>query len=84
AAPTVFSCVASRNKRGPSSTAPGFRSHTSGVPGFVGKGGYSWSVTSYDSEDHYRGSYLDFYATWLNPSSTAYRAAGLQLRCLSE
>ncbi|WP_294596724.1 hypothetical protein [uncultured Rikenella sp.] len=64
--------------------APGFRSHTSGAPGLVGNGGYDWSVTVYDSGDHYRSSYLDFYATWFNPSSTAYRAAGLQLRCLSE
>ncbi|WP_300681788.1 hypothetical protein [uncultured Rikenella sp.] len=50
----------------------------------VGNNGYSWSSTSYDSGDHYRGMYLYFYATVLYPSYAAYRASGFQLRCLSE
>ncbi|WP_294600087.1 hypothetical protein [uncultured Rikenella sp.] len=50
----------------------------------VGRNGYSWSSTSYDSGDHYRGMYLYFSATALYPSSTPDRAPGLQLRCLSE
>ncbi|WP_300728709.1 hypothetical protein [uncultured Rikenella sp.] len=49
----------------------------------VGNNGYSWSSTSYDSGDHYRGMYLNFNVTELNPSNTTNRANGLQLRCLS-
>ncbi|WP_294600753.1 hypothetical protein [uncultured Rikenella sp.] len=50
----------------------------------IGSSGFSWSSTSYDSGDHYRGMYLYFNATVLNPSSPTYRAYGQQLRCLSE
>ena len=50
----------------------------------VGNNGYSWSSTSYDSGDHYRGMYLNFGTQNLNPSSANYRGYGFQLRCLSE
>ncbi|WP_294600766.1 hypothetical protein [uncultured Rikenella sp.] len=50
----------------------------------VGYYGYNWSSTSYDSGGHYRGMYLSFSATELNPSRATSRAYGLQLRCLSE
>ncbi|WP_294598171.1 hypothetical protein [uncultured Rikenella sp.] len=46
----------------------------------VGNGGYSWSSTVSGTD----GMYLHFLVTWLYPSSTACRANGLQLRCLSE
>ena len=50
----------------------------------VGGYGYSWSSTSYGSDDHYRGMFLRFYTQHLYPSLAHYRAYGLQLRCLSE
>ncbi|WP_299457479.1 hypothetical protein [uncultured Rikenella sp.] len=64
--------------------APGSRGYGEGALWYVGNSGYSWSSTSYASGDHYRGMYLDFYATGLAPSTTPCRAYGLQLRCLSE
>ena len=63
--------------------APGHRGHGEGALWYVGSNGYSWSSTSYDSDDHYRGMYLNFNVTELNPSNTTNRANGLQLRCLS-
>ncbi|WP_300728630.1 hypothetical protein [uncultured Rikenella sp.] len=50
----------------------------------VGDGGYYWTSTSYGSDDHYRGMYLDFHAGWLVSDNTTRRAYGFQLRCLSE
>ncbi|WP_300856967.1 hypothetical protein [uncultured Rikenella sp.] len=80
---TVFRCVASRNKR-KTHPAPGFRYYTSGEPGGVGTYGYSWSSSSDNSGDHYRGMYLIFSVATLNPSNASFRGHGLQLRCLSE
>ncbi len=68
--------------------APGYRDFgRAGYEGAlyrVGHYGYSWSSTSYGSDDHYRGMGLDFRATYLGPSYANYRAYGFQLRCLSE
>ena len=64
--------------------APGYRGSGEGALWNVGNDGYSWSSTSYDSGDHYRGVYLFFRVTELYPSHMTYRAYGLQLRCLSE
>ncbi|WP_304708650.1 hypothetical protein [uncultured Rikenella sp.] len=64
--------------------APGFRNGASGALWRVGSNGYSWSSTSVDSGDHYRGVYLNFHVTWLHPSSASSRAYGYLLRCLSE
>ena len=64
--------------------APGFRNNASGALYYVGHSGYSWSSTSYDSDDHYPGMYLNFSVTYLNPSHASNRAYGFQLRCLSE
>ncbi len=80
AAATVFSCVASRNKRGPSSTAPGYRSDANGTLHFVCSYGYVWSSKTNNIRSHN----LHFSAPWLNPSYAYYRANGYQLRCLSE
>ena len=66
-----------------SGRTPGNRGNGEGALWNVGNNGYSWSSTSYDSGDHYRGMYLNFNATELNPSNTTNRANGLQLRCLS-
>ncbi|WP_294593563.1 hypothetical protein [uncultured Rikenella sp.] len=80
AALSVFSCVASRNKRGPSSPAPGYRNYASGEPGGVGNNGNSWSsaVSGID------GRFLWFNSQDLSPSRAHNRGHGLQLRCLSE
>ncbi len=64
--------------------APGYRHRDTGAQNGIGNYGFSWSSTSYDSGDHYRGMDLDFNATGLNPNYAAYRAYGNQLRCLSE
>jgi len=88
---TVFSCAASRNKRGYRSRGqfraaapPGFRDFGSGDPVSIGKYGYNWSSTSCDAGDHCRSMYLYFGATALHPNYTTPRAYALQLRCLSE
>ncbi|WP_297831208.1 hypothetical protein [uncultured Rikenella sp.] len=60
--------------------APGHRHAYSGEPVSVGGNGYSWSSTVSGTG----GMYLGFSVTELSPSSTAGRASGLQLRCLSE
>ncbi|WP_299457849.1 hypothetical protein [uncultured Rikenella sp.] len=60
--------------------APGHRGSGEGALWVVGNGGYSWSSTVSVTD----GMYLHFLVTWLYPSSTACRANGLQLRCLSE
>ncbi len=83
AAPTVFRCVASRNKRGPSSTAPGFRDGGNngrlGDLGNVGREGNSWSASINDIN----GIYLLFDMQRLH-ISPVNRSNGFQLRCLSE
>ncbi len=64
--------------------APGFRD--GGIYGrlgaltHVGYGGYSWASTVSGTN----GMYLNFFVTWLGPSSAYYRGHGLPLRCLSE
>lgn len=63
--------------------APGYRG-SEGTLWYVGNGGYNWSSASYDSSDHDRGVYLNFYAAGLNPSNPNHCAYGLQLHCLSE
>ena len=60
--------------------APGCRNGTTGVPGGVGSYGYSWSSAVSGTG----GVFLDFYSTWLNPSSADGRAYGFQVRCLQE
>ncbi|WP_300728666.1 hypothetical protein [uncultured Rikenella sp.] len=77
---SVFRCVASRNKRGPSNTASGFRNSSSGALSNVGNDGFSYSSSVSGSN----GVYLGFNVTYLNPSRANSRAYGLQLRCLSE
>ncbi len=77
--PSVFSCAASRNKRGPSSTAPGYRNYASGEPGGVGNNGYSWS----SAVSGINGRFLWFSSRDLDPSHSDGRARGFQLRCLS-
>ncbi|WP_297627756.1 hypothetical protein [uncultured Rikenella sp.] len=64
--------------------APGHRGYGEGALWGVGLNGFSWSSTSYDSDDHYRGMYLGFSVTNLYPSSAYSRAYGFQLRCLAE
>ena len=73
---TVFSCVASRNKRG----APGNRHANWGTMTGVGDIGFSQSATINDI----RGFHLLIGINRLNPSYADPRAYGLQLRCLSE
>ncbi|WP_300829330.1 hypothetical protein [uncultured Rikenella sp.] len=46
----------------------------------VGNHGFSWSSTVSGTN----GMYLNFFVTWLGPSSAYYRGHGLPLRCLSE
>ncbi|WP_300829057.1 hypothetical protein [uncultured Rikenella sp.] len=46
----------------------------------VGNHGFSWSSTVSGTN----GMYLNFFVTWLGPSSAYYRAYGFQLRCLSD
>ncbi len=77
--PTVFSCVASRNKRG-EWRVPGYRLSNSGALNSVANHGFNWSSTSFEE-----GS-LDmlFRAQGLNPGNADTRAHGFQLRCLSE
>jgi len=60
--------------------APGFRGYGEGALGSVSSNGYSWASTVSDINS----MYLGFHVTWLNLSSTYYRAFGFQLRCLSE
>ena len=67
---TVFSCVASRNKR-----APGYRERGHG-------GSYGFSCSSSVSTTN--GMYLDFRVTGLYPNLAGGRAYSFQLRCLSE
>ena len=92
AAPTVFSCVASRNKREretrepgslyptTSGTAPGYRYSNSGLPGGNGDFGYSNS----SAVSTVRNLTLWSHAQGLNPSAEDTRASSFQLRCLSE
>ncbi len=86
-APTVLSCVASRNKqradtanKTPNGCAPGYRARDTGNLTYVGDSGFSWSFTG--SETY--SIFLNFGIQNLNPSYTRYRGYGLQLRCLSE
>ncbi|WP_300829596.1 hypothetical protein [uncultured Rikenella sp.] len=69
-------------------SAPGYRNFGrgggEGIARNIGNSGFSWSSTSYDSDDHYPGMYLNFSVTYLNPSHASNRAYGFQLRCLSE
>ncbi len=60
--------------------APGVREKATGTPTEVGYGGYSWSSTV----SGINGLDLNFYVTWLNPSTANSRGYGFQLRCLSE
>ncbi len=76
--PTVFSCVASPNKR--KRSAPGYRGYGEGTLSCAGHTGYSWA--SAISNTH--SMCLVFYMTILNPDDIAYRSYGFQLRCLSE
>ncbi len=64
--------------------APGYRDGGGGAMWNVGYNGYSYSSTSYDSGDHYRGVFLDFSSQGLYPSSVSSRGHGFLLRCLSE
>ncbi|WP_297628353.1 hypothetical protein [uncultured Rikenella sp.] len=75
---TVFSCVASRNKR--EETTPGFRGYYVGTLSNTGSSGFSWSSTIRSIY----GQYFDLAMTSLYPSNSSGRAHGLQLRCLSE
>ncbi|WP_297627528.1 hypothetical protein [uncultured Rikenella sp.] len=67
---------------------PGFRDYGrtgwEGIARHIGDYGYSWSSTSYDSGDLYRGQDLNFGVAYLYTSNAHYRGHGLQLRCLSE
>ncbi len=72
---TVFSCVASRNKR-----APGYRERGHGGLSHVGSYGFSCS----SSVSTTNGMYLDFRVTGLYPNLAGGRAYSFQLRCLSE
>ena len=63
-----------------SSPAPGYRYRMDGTLSGFGNSGYSWS----SAVNGLPGIYLYFAATGLNPSDTAGRGFGLQLRCLSE
>ena len=76
---TVFSCVASRNKRG---AAPGFRTNGGGALNHGGYKGYCWSCTPVT--DGVTVRYLDFGTQYLYPNYVLYRGYGFQLRCLSE
>ena len=95
-AATVFSCVASRNKREcggigieaasktPGVPASGYRYYTSGVLGGIGHYGYSWSSTTNRTVSGIYGRFLWFNSQGLDPSDANDRATGRQLRCLSE
>ncbi|WP_294594346.1 hypothetical protein [uncultured Rikenella sp.] len=65
---------------GTSGTAPGYRWPISGVPGGVGNDGFSYS----SSVSGILGMTMSFYVTSFTPSYSFNRAAGRQLRCLSE
>ena len=75
AAPTVFSCVASRNKRG-----SGYRNPLSGILMSVSHEGSTLSSTVNGT------NVLFLFSTSgaLDPTHTYFRATGFQLRCLSE
>ena len=60
--------------------APGYRSRDTGALYDVGTSGYSWASTVNGS----LGMHLNFYVTWLGPSSAGNRGYGFPLRCLSE
>ena len=60
----------------------GYRYYASGALSYVGNNGYSWSSTVAASGYYAHG--LHFYTQGLDPTSTLYRASGLQVRCLLE
>ena len=91
-AATVFSCVASRNKREcggigieaasktPGGRAPGARGYDTGTVWGVGNYAFCWaSVTN-----GIYGQNLNCDSRGLYPNSMSYRVHALQLRCLSE
>ena len=58
--------------------APGVRGHGEGALWYVGNDGYSWSSAITGSSAHF----LNFLYNGVRPQHIAYRAYGLQLRCL--
>lgn len=60
--------------------AAGYRAHSTGNLGAVGNEGSLWSGSIGTTNSRY----LNFGATWLNPSGSYYRVRGFQVRCIQE
>ncbi|MDE6499476.1 MAG: hypothetical protein K2K83_02060 [Rikenella sp.] len=84
--PTVFSCVASRNRertehgRSAFYPAPGDRYYGSCRLWSVGHSGYSWTSSLTGNNAYFMG----FDEIGIGPNINYPRAYGLQLRCLQE